>query len=166
MQAMKKGMVIYMKKYLLFIISTLILSQFFVGCSRKEIVPFKPFYNQVLGFSNSGEEYKPIEQDTLLMLDNEDFQDFKKEYFEPREIPMEEPDEEKAVLYLQIPSESSSVNTYSVKDVSVKGNILTVNLINIGVAKVNPVEGFDGKWYYVILLGIDKTNLKENLKIA
>lgn len=116
-----------MKRLLLLICTVIIISQFLIGCSANKNVEFKEFYSQVIGFSENDEESKPIQQDTILMMNNDDFQKFKDEYFMPRRIPMESPDKEKAVLYLQIPSPTCSVKGYSVKRINVSNNTLIVN---------------------------------------
>ena len=155
-----------MKRWLILICAVAIISQFLIGCSASKDVEFKEFYSQVIGFTESDEKYKTIQQDTVLMLGNEDFQKFKEEYFTPREIPMETPDKEKAVLYLQIPSPTSSVNTYNVKSINVTNNTLTVNLNKSSVAQVDGTDGFNGTWKWVMLMEVDKTNLKDNMKIV
>jgi len=155
-----------MKRLLILICAIVIMSQFLIGCSASKDVKFKEFYSQVIGFSENDEKYKTIQQDTVLMLGNEDFLKFKNEYFTPREIPMESPDKEKAVLYLQIPSPTSSVNTYNVKSINVTNNTLTVNLNKSGVAQVDGIDGFNGTWKWVMLMEVDKTNLKDAMKIV
>ncbi|MZK49305.1 hypothetical protein C1H57_21360 [Clostridium sp. 2-1] len=99
------------------------------------------------------------------MLTNEEFQRFKDRYFTPREIPMKSPDKEMAILYLQIPSQTSSVQGYSVESINVGNDTLTVNLKKSSVAQVDGIEGFDGTWKWVMLVEVDKTNLKDNMKI-
>ncbi|WP_246578258.1 hypothetical protein [Clostridium frigoris] len=100
------------------------------------------------------------------MLSNEEFQKFEDEHFTPKKIPMKSPDKEKAVLYVQIPSPTSSVNTYSVKSINVSNNTLTVNLNKPSVTQVHGVGGFNGTWKWVMLMEVDKTNLKDNMKIV
>ncbi|MDD7793013.1 hypothetical protein [Clostridium sp. 'White wine YQ'] len=155
-----------MKKLLVFICLFVITSQFLVGCSTKKSVQFKEFYSQVIGFSENDEKSKPIPQDTILMLTNEDFQKFKDKYFNPREIPMESPDKEKAVLYLQIPSSTSSVNQYNVESININNKILTVKLKKSAVAQVDGKSGFNGTWKWVIFIEVDKTNLKDNMDVV
>ncbi|NRZ86394.1 hypothetical protein DFR97_002169 [Clostridium beijerinckii] len=111
------------------------------------------------------DEEQAIQQDTILMLTNEEFQRFKDKYFTPREIPMKSPDKEMAILYLQMPSVTSSVQGYSVESINVGNNTLTVNLKPSSVAQVDGIEGFDGTWKWVMLVEVDKTNLKDNMKI-
>ena len=94
------------------------------------------------------------------MIGNEDFQKFKDEYFTPREIPMESPDKEKAILYLQILSSTSSVNDYNVKSINVTNNTLTVNLNKYGVAQV---DGTGERSLISCVPTVIKTN-KENKK--
>ena len=154
-----------MKRWLILICTVVIMSQFLIGCSASKDVEFKEFYSQVIGFSENDEKFiKTIQQDTVLMLGNVDFQKFKEKYLS--EIPMELPNKEKAVLYLQIPSPTSSVNTYSVKSINVSNNTLTVNLNKSGVAQVDGTDGFNGTWKWVMLIEVDKTNLKDNMKIV
>jgi hypothetical protein len=163
-----------MKRFIILIYTVIIMSQFLIGClgsndvefkatnsdkknvnsysSNSKDVEFKEFYSQVIGFSENDEQLKTIQQDAVLMMDNEDFQKFKDEYFTPRKIPMESPDKEKAVLYLQIPSPTSSVNGYNVKSINVSNDTLTVNLNKSGGAEVNGIEGFDGTWKWVMFI--------------
>jgi hypothetical protein len=155
-----------MKRWLIFICVAIIMSQFLIGCSANKNVKFKEFYSQVIGFSENDVKSEPIKQDTILMLNNEDFQKFKDKYFTPKEISMETPDKEKAVLYLQIPSATSSINTYSVKSIDVSNNTLTVNLKKSSIAQVDGKSGFSGTWKWVMLIEVDKTNLKDNMKIV
>ena len=154
-----------MKRVLLLIFTTIIMFQFLIACSTNKNVAFKEFYSNVIGFSKTDEE-QTIQQDTILMLTNEEFQRFKDKYFTPREIPMKSPDKEMAILYLQIPSQTSSVQGYSVESINVGNDTLTVNLKQSSVAQVDGIEGFDGTWKWVILVQVDKTNLKDNMKIV
>lgn len=155
-----------MKRLLIFICVAIIMSQSLIGCSANKSIEFKEFYSQVIGFSENDEKSKPIQQDTILMLTNENFQKFKDKYFTPREIPMESPNKEKAVLYLQIPSPTSSVNTYSVKSINLKNDTLTVNLKKTSIAMVDGKSGFNGTWKWVMFIEVDKANLKDNMKIV
>ncbi len=154
-----------MKKLLALICLIVIASQFLVGCSTKKSVQFREFYSQVIGFSENDEKSKPIPQDTILMMTNEEFQKFKNKYFTPREIPMESPGKEKAVLYLQIPSPTSSVNQYSVQSINISNKTLTVNLKKSAVAQVDGKSGFNGTWKWGMVIEIDKTNLKDNMDV-
>lgn len=154
-----------MKKWLLFTIITIIIPQFLMGCSASKVVEFKEFNSQAIGFTKNDEKSKLIPQDTLLMMTNKDFQRFKDKYFTLKKIPMESPDKEKAVLYLQIPSSTSSVNQYSVESINVSNDTLTVNLKQIGVAEVSTIEGV-ATINWVMLIELDKTNLKDNMKIV
>jgi len=177
-----------MKRFIILIYTVIIMSQFLIGCSgsndvelkatnsdKKNVnsyssdskdVEFKEFYSQVIGFSENDEQLKTIHQDAVLMMDNEGFQKFKDEYFTLRKIPMKSPDKEKAVLYLQIPSPTSLVNSYNVKSINVSNDTLTVNLNQSGAAEVNGIEGFNGTWKWVMFIEVDKTNLKENMEIV
>lgn len=155
-----------MKRLLALICIVIITSQFLIGCSANKNVQSKEFYTQVIGFSENDEKLKPIPQDTILMMTNDDFQKFKDKYFTPREIPMESSNKEKAVLYLQIPSPNSSVNGYSVESINVSNDTLTVNLRQSEVAQVDAISGFNGTWKWVMFIEVDKTNLKENMKIV
>ena len=176
-----------MKRFIILIYTVIIMSEFLIGClGSKDVefkatnsdeknvnsysldskdVEFKEFYSQVIGFSENDEQLKTIQQDAVLMTDNEGFQKFKDEYFTPRKISMESPDNEKAVLYLQIPSPTCLVMFYSVKSINVRNNTLTVNLNQSGGAEVNGIEGFNGTWKWVMFIEVDKTNLKENMEI-
>ena len=142
------------------------MSQFFISCSSNKNVEFKEFYSQVIGFDENNEKLKSIDNDKILIMTNENFQQFKDEYFTPREIPMESPDKEKAILYLPIPSVDSSVNTYTVKSMTVKNNTLKVNLQKSGVSQVDGISGFSGTWKWVMFIEVDKTNLKDNMDIV
>jgi hypothetical protein len=142
------------------------MSKFLIGCSTNKNVEFKEFYSDIIGFSKNDEEPTTIQQDTILMLNNEEFQKFKDEYFTPRKIQMKSPDKEKAVLYLQIPSPTCSVQECSVKSINSDNNILTVNLNESAEAQVDGIEGFDGTWKWVMLIEVDKTNLKNNMQIV
>lgn len=153
-------------KRVLLVIFAIIMSQILIGCSTNKNVKFKEFYSDIIGFSKNDVE-QTIQKDTILMLNNEEFQKFKDEYFIPRKIPMKSPDKEKAVLYLQMPSPTCSVQGYSVKSINSINNVLTVNLNeSAGGAQVDGIEGFDGTWKWVMLIEVDKTNLKNNMKIV
>ncbi|MCM0650232.1 hypothetical protein NBE98_17850 [Clostridium swellfunianum] len=155
-----------MKKLIALLCLVIIMSQAVIGCSANNSVQFKEFYSQVIGFSEGDEISKPVPQDTILMMTNEDFQKFKDIYFTPRKIPMESPDKEKAVLYLQIPSPSSSVNVYSVKNINISSSTITVNLKKSAAAQVDGKSGFNGSWKWVMFIEIDKTDLKDNMKVV
>lgn len=137
-----------------------------LGCSVNQTVSFKEFYSEVIGFSEDDEKFKPIQQDAVLMLTNEDFQKFKDTYFTPREIPMGSPNKEKAVLYLQIPSPASTVNQYKVKSINITSDTLTVNLKKTSFALVDGISGFTGSWKWVMFIEVDKTDLKDGMKIV
>lgn len=141
-------------------------SQFLAGCSSKKSVQFEEFYAQVIGFSENDEKSKPIPQDTILMMTNEEFNEFKDKYFTPREIPMEPPDKEKAVIYLQIPSPTSNVNQYRVESINISNTTLTINLKKTAVAQVDGISGFNGTWKWVMFIEADKTSLKNNMEIV
>ncbi|AQR95626.1 MULTISPECIES: hypothetical protein [Clostridium] len=153
-----------MKRVLLSIFTIIIMFQL-IGCSTNKEVEFKEFFSDIIGFSKIDEELI-IQQDAIIMLTNEEFQKFKDEYFTSREIPMKSPDKEKAVLYLQIPSPTCSVQGYRVESINLGDNILTVNLKQSSGAQVDGIEGFDGTWEWVMLIEVDKTNLKDNMKIV
>lgn len=155
-----------MKKLLSLVCIIVIISQVFTGCSANKNVQFKEFYSLVIGFSENDEKSKPVPQDTILMSSNEEFLKFKDKYFTARELRIDSPDKEKAVLYIQIPSDTSSVNSYKVESINAKNKILTVNLKQSGMAMVKATEGFNGKWKWVLLVEMDKTNLKNNMKIV
>jgi hypothetical protein len=159
------GMEYYMKRVLLLILSAIIMFRFVIGCSTNKNIEFKEFYSNVIGFSKTDKE-EIIQQDTILMLTNEEFQKFKNEYFTPRKIPMKSPDKERAVLYLQIPSLTCSVQGYSVESMNVGNHTLTVNLKQSSGAQVDGIEGFDGTWKWVMLVELDKTNLKDNMTVV
>ncbi|MFT8352907.1 hypothetical protein [Clostridium saccharoperbutylacetonicum] len=153
-----------MKRVLLSIFTIIIMFQL-IGCSTNKEVEFKEFFSDIIGFSKIDEKLI-IQQDAIIMLTNEEFQKFKDEYFTSREIPMKSPDKEKAVLYLQIPSPTCSVQGYRVESINLGDNILTVDLKQSSGAQVDGIEGFDGTWEWVMLIEVDKTNLKENMKIV
>ncbi|WP_241393436.1 hypothetical protein [Clostridium beijerinckii] len=69
-------------------------------------------------------------------------------------------------MYLQIPSPTCSVQGYRVENINLGDNILTVNLKQSSSAQVDGIEGFDGTWEWVMLIEVDKTNLKDNMKIV
>ena len=155
-----------MKKSLLFILLGIIITPLLVGCAAGKDVEFKEFYTQVIGFSESKKILKPIKQDAILMMANEDFLTFKDKHFTPRRIPVESPDKDKAVLFLQIPSTTSSVNVYSIKNIKVSSNTLTVYLNKSpGAEEVNPTQAINYSWEWIMFVEIDKSNLKENMKI-
>lgn len=154
-----------MKKIIL-VVFLAILFMGLVGCSANKNVEFKEFYSEVIGFNKDDEKSKPIEQDTILMITNENFQKFKDKYFTPRGIPVDTPNKEKAVLYLQIPSSTSQVNTYSVQSINIKNNTLAVNLEKSEVAQVDGKGGFSGTWKWVMFIEVDKADLKDNMKIV
>jgi hypothetical protein len=154
-----------MKKFLALICLIAISFQLFVGCSEKKSLQFTEFYSQVIGFDENDEKSKPIPQDAILMITDEDFQKFKDKYFTPRKIPMGSPDKEKAVLYLQIPSPTSLVNQYSVESINISDKTLTVNLKKSSEAQVDGKNGDRGIWKWVMFIQVDKENLKDNMKI-
>lgn len=156
-----------MKKSLFFILVSIIITPLLFGCTVSKDVEFKEFYTQVIGFTESEEISKPIQPDTILMMTNEDFLSFKDKYFTKRRIPIEPPDKEKAVLFLQIPSPTLSVNVYSIKNIKVSNNTLTIYLNkSSGVAEVSPAGSYNYLWEWVMFVEIDKSNLKDNMKIV
>jgi hypothetical protein len=146
----------------------IVISLFLIGCSAHRDIDFNEFYTQVIGFSENIENAKPIQRDSILMMTNEEFTKFKDEYFSPRKIPMESPHKDKAILYLQIPANTSSaVDIFHVKSISVKGNVLTVMLTKYLGTGVDPVKGFTNDMFkWVMFIEIDKTYLKDNMKIV
>ena len=159
-----------MKKMIFFMSITIVLASLLIGCSSKNSIKGKPIkykeiYSQVIGFSEKDDTSKPIKQDAQLLMTNEAFHNFKDKYFTPRQIPIEEPAKDKAVLYLQIPSDTSAVNMYKVESLLATNNTLTVKLKNIGAAMVKATMDFDGTFKCVIFLEMDKTLLKENMVV-
>lgn len=154
-----------MKKTLL-LFCIIILFQFLIGCSSKKDVGFKEFYSEVVGFQDNDEKLKTVPQDTILMMTNEDFQKFTDEYFTPRELPIESPDKKKAVLYIQISSPTSSVNTYRVKSITIRNKTLIVSLEKSAVVKVDAKSGFNGTWKWVMFIEANKAKLKDDMKIV
>lgn len=144
------------------------ISLFLIGCSAPKNVDFNEFYTQAIGFSENIENAKPIPQDSILMMTSEEFLKFKDEYFSPREIPMESPHKEKAILYIQIPPNvSSEVDIFHVKSISAKDNVLTVMLKKYSGTEVDPGEGFTNDMFkWVMFIEIDKTYLKDNMNIV
>lgn len=157
-----------MKKYKILIVISFIMAQFLIGCSANNIVEFKEFHAQVMAFSESNQKSKPIQPDAILMIDYEDFEKFKFNYFTSRQIPTSANDKEKAVLFLQIPSDSTHiVNNYQVESMNVRSNILTVTLKKkASVSEVDTVRGFNGTLKWVMLIEVDKAQLKEDMKIV
>lgn len=153
-----------MKKSILILLIIIFISQLLFACSSNDKVEFKEFYSQIIGFNENNEHSKPIENDTTLMMTNDEFEKFNDKYFKPREIPMDSPDKEKAVFYLQIPSSTSSVNTYSIKNINVKNNTLTVTLEKGGVVQVDGKTGFNN-WKWVMFLELDKAYLNDNMDV-
>jgi hypothetical protein len=156
-----------MKKWSIFILIFITTSLFLIGCSSKKDVEFNEFYSQVIGFSKNIKDSKPIQQDSVLMMTNKDYLKFKDKYFTPRKIPIESPNKSKAVIYLQIPSMTFSVNIYNVQNISVKNNVITISLKKYSSTQVDPVEGFsEGSFKWVIFIEIDKTYLNDKMKIV
>lgn len=58
------------------------------------------------------------------------------------------------------------LRTYYVQTVRIKNNILIVNLKKSVTSQVESEGEFKGKWKWVMLLQIDKTDLKDNMKIV
>lgn len=46
-----------------------------------------------------------------------------------------------------------------------KDNALTVKLKKLGVAQADGISVFNGTWKWVMFIEIDKTNLKDNMKV-
>jgi hypothetical protein len=158
-------MEVKMAKYFVLIILLL----FLTGCSMISVekeVTFNTFYTEIIGFSESNEKIKPIPNDVMLMVDNKEYQDFTDKYLTVRELPIEDPDKEKAVLFIQIPSESLSVQKYGVINIKIKGKQLIIELIKNSTAFVNPADGFENaifKW--IALVEIDKSHLSNKMDI-
>jgi hypothetical protein len=154
-----------MKRWFVVIV-IIIISQLLLGCSEKKVIEFREFYSEVIGFSMEVEELKPIEPNIILMMTNDDFQHFKDKHFTPREIPMEEPNEERAVLYLQIPAPGTAVNTYSVESMDIKNKTLTVRLKREAQSFVNSPGGKKYMYKWVMLIEIDKSQLSDKIQVV
>lgn len=155
-----------MKRWLFFICAVIIVPQLLIGCAANNNVGFKELYSQVNGFIENDDKAIPVPQDTILMVTNDDFRIFKDKYFTPREIQIQSPDKENAVLYLQIPSATSSVYTYKVQSINIKDNTLTVNLNNSSIAQADSKSGLNYTWKWVMFVEIYKTNLQADIKIV
>ncbi len=155
-----------MRRYFYFIF--VVIALFLVGCSDPKDVGFNEVYTEVIGFSENIKRSKPIKQDLILLMTNEEYIKFKDEYFSQRGFPKESPHKENAILYIQIPSNASTaVDRFHVKSISAKDNVLTVMLRKYSGTEVCPAEGFTSdvfKW--VMFIEIDKTYLKDNMKIV
>lgn len=155
-----------MKRLMTIVFMLVLASQFLTGCSESKHIKLKDLYHQVVGFSDNDETLQPVPQDAILLMTHEDYQSFMDMYFSARELPIESPDKDKAVLYLQFPSASTAVDTFCVKNIYLKNKTMTVNIKNIGTSMVDPIAGFDGTFKWVMFLEFDKSDLKDNMKIV
>lgn len=81
-----------MKRILILFLGFVIMLQIFSGCASNKDVEFEAFYSDIMSFNENdenNEESKPIQQDAILMLNNDEYEQFKDKHFTPREIPME-----------------------------------------------------------------------------
>lgn len=165
-----------MKRFLILIFTIVIVFQLLIGCSTSMVtvnkvtpnnaLEFKEIYSHIIGFSTKNNNFKPIDQDTILFMTNEAFQEFKDEYFSAEAIQIKSPDTKKAVLYLQIPSlTTSTVINYTVNSININNDTLTVNLKKSAVTAIDCNNDVNCTWEWVIFLEVDKTNLKDNISI-
>lgn len=150
-----------MKKLISLICIIIITSQSLIGCSANTNVQFSSLFSQILDFSESDS----VPHDAILMISNEDFQKFRSNYVRFSDISMKSLDKEKAVLYLQIPSSTTSVNEYSVKSIKISNDTLIVNLKKSRVISPKVPRGFKGTYKWVMFLEVDKSNLRNDMKI-
>lgn len=156
-----------MKKLLLLLCIVMIIWQCQACAKASKAVEFRDLYHEVVGFSDSETIYKPIGRDTVFLLSNIEYQRFMEEYFEQRALLIEPPDEDKAVVYLQFSGEWSSAYPYTIKSIESDGETLTVTVQKEkSDVKVDPAPDFDGIFYWVVFLELDKTHLGRKMDIA
>jgi len=144
----------------------IIIAILLVGCSKGKKVEFKEFYSQAIGFSEKDEMFKPIPENGLLMINNEEYTKFNDKYFTPREIPMASPDKEKAVVFIQMPGDETTAPVFKISKITAVDGKLVVDLKKSGEANLSPSEEFTGIFKWVVLAEIDKTEITENMEIV
>lgn len=153
-----------MKKGFIVICISVIMSQLFTSCTNKKEVEYKEFYSQIIGFSQDRDNYKAIENDSILMVDKTEYTKFIDKYFTMRKLSIEPPNTEKAVLFLQIPSDSDIVPCYTINSITVRNKTLIVNLEKSSEAIVDGETVMNWKW--IMLIELDKSYLKDDMKIV
>lgn len=149
-----------MKRVVSLISIFIIMSQFLVGCSSNSNVKFKEVYSEVIGFSKTDEKLKPVPQNAILMINNDEFQKFKDKYFTKRKLSIGSPAKDKEVLYLQFSATGSSIPMYKVKSIKRNKDTLIVNVKQTKIAEVSVSKGFGGNFKWVMIVELDKTKCK------
>ena len=155
-----------MKKITAIICFIVLAVQILTGCSANKRIQFEDIYQQVIPFSDNDVTMKPVPQDTILMMTNEEYTKFVDDYFKLRQLPIALSDPEKAALYIQIAAADYSVDQYRAEKIYLKDNTLTVSLEKVGTSKVKAPEGFKGSFKWVMFIVLDKAELKSDMKIV
>jgi hypothetical protein len=155
-----------MKKLYRLLFAALLLSLFLSSCASAREIKFDGLYNEVIGFADS----EPTPEDQMLLLTLKDYKSFMDDYFTDRQLQIGEPNEDNAVLYIQIPAESTSVTPLFVKEIEAQGNKLVVKIGQAGKSisstiNVEPIQGFVGHFKWVIFTEVDKKYLRNNMEI-
>lgn len=155
-----------MKKCLILICTIIIFSHLLIGCSSAKDVEFKEIYADTISYKPIDENSKPVSEETILMMANQDFEMLKDNYIMDKKIQTKSLDKDKAVLYIQMPGSKSSVKLYKVKDIKVNEDTLTVQLDNYGADLSISLEGDNSIHIWTMLVELDKTNLNDDMKIV
>lgn len=122
-------------------------------------------YAEILGYDKNIPSFDPIDEETKLIYGLDEVTSFYETYIQSRELPMNEPDESSSLLFLQFKGDKFSAMSYSTSDIYISGNEITVELREIGLIKISPIEGFNGYFSYVIILEVDRSDVNEDMKV-
>ncbi|KNF07370.1 hypothetical protein CLPU_18c00520 [Gottschalkia purinilytica] len=141
-----------------------------MGCLSSSLhanTKFNILYSEVIGFNKEDRILQSIPQNEILFTNNENYKEFTRKYFNSSELLISNTniDENKAVLFIQIPSSYSQINVYRIHDVDIKNNTLTVTLKKDAKIGLDPFFKSKETFRWVSLVEIDKEQISKNMKI-
>lgn len=127
-------------------------------------VEFTELYNLPIGFDEI--EFKSIPKDTILMLKEEEINQFNIENFLSRDLCLGIISDDKAELFMQFKGDKSTSEAYEITNITAKGNKLTINLQDWGIMCIKPAEEFNGIFKTVIIVELDREFLSEDMELV
>lgn len=133
-----------------------------IGCSSPKGLKYEELYNGVLG--DSAALTASIGEGPRLFTEDQKINTFFEDYFATRDIHVVTT-ENAAVLWIRVPVEENDVDIYSVGEIKKTDEKLTVQIRRTATAKVDPVEGFDGKFAWVSVIRFDSGDVGKDVMI-
>ncbi len=133
-----------------------------IGCDSAKELKYEEVYSGVMGDDTA--MIASVGEGPRLMTEDQEISTFFDDYFATRQIQVATI-ENAAVLWIRIPVESNEVEIYSVGEIKKTDDKLAVQIRRTATAKVDPVEGFDGKFAWVSVIRLNSKDVSKNMVI-